>query len=280
MSNFIQRALVTIVAVPILIFVILSGGYFFAGFCTLVSGLICWEICKMLEAKGFSPNFPLVLVANFGIAHFYFWKQTELLYFWIFLIVTLLLTVELFRKKESPFLNVSSSIFAFVYGGMFFNTAILIRDFDGFTDNATGGNFIILIFVGIWVCDTFAYLGGKNFGRTKLFPRISPKKTFEGSGTGFVGSLIWCFVAQQTFLPQLSNLDCIIFAIITGIVSQFGDLVESMLKRDSGVKDSSNIIPGHGGVFDRFDSLTFILPMVWIYLNIEEILAKLTIRLF
>lgn len=280
MSNFIQRALVTIFAVPILIFVILSGGYFFAGFCTFVSCLISWEICKMLEAKNVSPNFPLVLITNFGIAHLYFLKQTELLYVLIFVIVILLLIFELFSKKENPFLNVASSIFAFVYGGMFFNAAILIRNFDGFPDYSIGGKFIILIFVGIWVCDTFAYLGGKNFGKTKLFPRISPKKTFEGSATGFLSSLIWCFAAQKYFLPQLTNIDCAVFAIITGIVSQFGDLVESMLKRDSGVKDSSNFIPGHGGVFDRFDSLTFILPIAWIYINLNEIFEKITFGFF
>ncbi|MCC7431851.1 phosphatidate cytidylyltransferase [bacterium] len=268
MSNFLQRAIITVFAVPVLIFVFLSGGFYFAGFSTIVSCLIVWETCKMLEAKGFSPNFPIAALATFGFGHCFFWGQNSLLVLFLATFSTLLF--ELFRNRENPFLNVSGTVFAFVYGGMFFNTAILIRE-KGFANYDFGGKFILLVFTSIWICDTFAYLGGKNYGKNKLFERISPKKTWEGSLTGFLGSVLWCFGAKIFILTELTFLDCAVLGVLTGLVSQFGDLAESMLKRDAKVKDSSNLIPGHGGVFDRFDSLIFILPLVWIYLETKNI---------
>ena len=108
---------------------------------------------------------------------------------------------------------------------------------------------------------------GINFGRHKLFPRVSPKKSWEGAIFGFIFSVGAMILAKVLVLNSLSWTNVLIIGIIIGTIGQIGDLVESLLKRDSEVKDSSSIIPGHGGFFDRFDSLLFSAPAIWIYLN-------------
>ena len=117
----------------------------------------------------------------------------------------------------------------------------------------------------IWSNDTFAFLVGKNFGKTKLLERISPNKTVEG----FFGGLIACFVTGYIiaqYFKELSVIQWIVIAGLVGIFGVLGDLIESMFKRQAGIKDSSNLIPGHGGFLDRFDSVIFAAPFIFIYL--------------
>jgi phosphatidate cytidylyltransferase len=121
----------------------------------------------------------------------------------------------------------------------------------------------------VWVSDSFAFFGGKLFGRHKLAERISPKKTWEGSIIGFVVTIIAGVVLWNLVYPQISLIHFLAVTIIVGVFAQIGDLFESHLKRSVEVKDSSNIIPGHGGVLDRFDSLLFSVPALYIYLYLR-----------
>lgn len=130
-----------------------------------------------------------------------------------------------------------------------------------------GGAFVLLMFVGIWTCDSFAYFGGRAFGRHKLFERVSPKKTWEGAIAGAIAGIAVC-VGLGYWLTGLTWYDGLFIGIAAGVFGQIGDLAESHLKRACGVKDSSQIIPGHGGILDRFDSLLFVAPPVYIYLII------------
>jgi phosphatidate cytidylyltransferase len=132
---------------------------------------------------------------------------------------------------------------------------------------AWGGLTIISIFASIWICDTAAYFGGLAMGKHKLFERVSPNKTWEGAVWGFAGAVLTMMAAQKLLIPYLEFHQAIIMGLIIGIFGQLGDLVESLFKRDAGVKDSSNIIPGHGGVFDRFDSLIFVSPILYLYID-------------
>ena len=109
---------------------------------------------------------------------------------------------------------------------------------------------------------------GTAFGKHKLFPRVSPNKSWEGAIAGFVFAIITMIAAKATVIDLLTLYDAVIIGIIVGIIGQMGDLVESLVKRDAGVKDSSAIIPGHGGIFDRFDSLLLTAPVVYLYLSI------------
>jgi phosphatidate cytidylyltransferase len=125
-----------------------------------------------------------------------------------------------------------------------------------------GPRLILFLLVTIWGCDSFAYYVGKNFGRHKLAPEISPKKTIEGSIGGLIGSIGVAVVAALLFLPEFSLPEAALVGGLASTAGQIGDLVESMFKRGAGVKDSGLFLPGHGGFYDRVDSLLFAAPVL------------------
>jgi phosphatidate cytidylyltransferase len=130
-------------------------------------------------------------------------------------------------------------------------------------DYSVGFTFVIIAFTITWCCDTGAYTFGKLFGRHKLLPSVSPKKTVEGAIGGTLLSIAGILVARVLFDTQLGVVEAIVLAAAASIVGQLGDLVESMIKRDAQIKDASTTIPGHGGILDRFDSLLFTAPLIY-----------------
>lgn len=138
----------------------------------------------------------------------------------------------------------------------------LLRDISGYD----GRYIIILIFLITWGNDTLAYFSGRAFGKHKLYEKMSPKKTIEGAMGGLIGGIVLAIIAKYTFITELSLLDAILLSLFAGALGQMGDLVESMFKRYFGVKDSSKIIPGHGGILDRIDALLFTVPFTFYYL--------------
>lgn len=134
-----------------------------------------------------------------------------------------------------------------------------------------GREYIYLIFILIWTLDTAAYAVGKNFGRFKLAESISPKKTIEGALGGIAAAMLVGLLCRALFLSRgLSIADTLVMALIIGVVAQFSDLSESLFKRDAGVKDSANLLPGHGGMLDRFDSFLFTAPVLYYFLSIVK----------
>ncbi len=129
-----------------------------------------------------------------------------------------------------------------------------------------GLNWIFFIMIVTWAGDTGAYLAGRAFGRHKLYPVISPKKTVEGALGGLVLAVALAFAARATFFPELTVLDCLVLAPLLDVAGVVGDLTESLMKRSAGVKDSGTIFPGHGGVLDRLDSLLFSAPVLYGYI--------------
>lgn len=208
-----------------------------------------------------------------------------------FLALVVVLTIELFRNKGSVILNAASTMMGMAYIGVFLGTLIGIRELFGMefpislamahanglspmaddavraTTYAWGGWTIIAIFASLWMCDTMAYFGGMTMGRHKLFVRVSPNKTWEGAVWGFFGSVITMLVMRSLVLPYVAVHQAVVLGLIIGIFGQIGDLVESAMKRDAGVKDSSSLIPGHGGILDRFDSLIFTAPILYLYID-------------
>lgn len=128
---------------------------------------------------------------------------------------------------------------------------------------ADGRGWIFMTLMAIMGCDTLAYFVGSNVGRRKLYPAVSPNKSVEGGIGGLCGAVIAVWIAGMTFLPQLGFLDALLIGLLLGFAGQLGDLFESLLKRSCGVKDSGAIIPGHGGLLDRLDSLLFAFPIVY-----------------
>jgi phosphatidate cytidylyltransferase len=143
----------------------------------------------------------------------------------------------------------------------------MLADFGRFSSLTYDGALPIGFFIMLWTCDTGAYLVGRKFGKRKLFERISPKKTWEGSFGGAVLIIIVAFVLSQfDYFDILKLHEWVIVGLITLVFGTFGDLTESLLKRNIDVKDSGSLLPGHGGVMDRFDGLFLAVPAVYFYL--------------
>ena len=227
-----------------------------------------YEFTGMTKNIGAHPNLTFGIIAIAFIISNQF-KPIIGLYTAFLVIIFLLSLIELFRNKSSAILNISITLLGIFYIGLFSSSLIAIREFYPNINGLylRGGFIIISMFAAIWICDSAAFFLGTAFGKHKLFPRISPKKSWEGAISGLVFAVITMIVAKYLVLDFLSLISVIILGLIVGIVGQTGDLVESMLKRDANVKNSSNIIPGHGGIFDRFDSLLYTAPVVWLYLK-------------
>ena len=310
-SNLAPRVAVALVAIPFILYTSYRGGMLFVLFVLAIGILALLEFFGLAKAKGSNPQ-TIVGIIGLTALHFSFFHeqiQNFILPYFIdtggisllmklqmvltslFLFLTIVMIVELFRNKGSVFLNAGSTIFGVMYVGIFLASLTGIRELFGaefpyhlaiqffpassaLTDEALrsatytwGGVTIIAILVSIWMCDTAAYFGGLSMGKHKLFPRVSPNKSWEGAVWGFVGALLTMIIFQHYFLPYLKLHQAIVIGIIIGVFGQIGDLIESLLKRDAGVKDSSELIPGHGGVFDRFDSLIFVSPLLYLYID-------------
>jgi phosphatidate cytidylyltransferase len=170
---------------------------------------------------------------------------------------------ELYRKKENPFNNIAWTLLGLIY--IPFSLALFTWipvNADGYQPQIALGYFIIL-----WSGDTGAYFIGRQFGKHKLFERHSPKKTWEGSVGGALASLLAAYIISINYL-QLSVIHWFAMAAIIIVVSTFGDLVESMFKRSIHIKDSGEVLPGHGGFLDRFDGVFISAPFVFVYLKL------------
>jgi len=191
------------------------------------------------------------------------------IYFLVLLLTVLLTLVELFRNKGSAIVNIGTTLLGILYIGFFADALLGIREFYTRIESlyVRGGYLIISILSTIWICDSAAFFGGVSLGKHKLFPRVSPKKSWEGALFGFVFAILTMLLAKVIILDFLSWTSVIIIGVIIGIIGQIGDLIESLFKRDAGVKDSSTLIPGHGGIFDRFDSLLYTAPVILLYLK-------------
>jgi phosphatidate cytidylyltransferase len=177
--------------------------------------------------------------------------------------LTMIPVIELYKKSEKPIENIALLILPLIYIAVPFT---LMHYLNCFYPN--GNLYILAFFILIWANDVGAYCFGMLFGqhgKHKFFPRISPKKTWEG----FIGGIITAIIASIIIAKTMLNVEIyhlIIIAIITSVSGTFGDLAESMLKRSAGAKDSGKIMPGHGGILDRFDSAILAFPMVFIYM--------------
>jgi phosphatidate cytidylyltransferase len=173
---------------------------------------------------------------------------------------------ELYRKNENPFLNISYTILASIYIVLPFAMLYHLGYYsDGNFTDTYSFQIILGFFFMLWTNDTGAYLAGNFLGKHKLFERISPKKTWEGSIGGGILTLTIAYILSIYF-TNLSLTNWIVLGFLITIFGGLGDLVESMLKRSLNIKDSGNILPGHGGILDRFDGLLLAAPFVYCYL--------------
>lgn len=184
------------------------------------------------------------------------------------LLLILSFCVEFFRRNRAPIINVGTTVFGAVYVGWMISHLVVLRGIGGSIQVGsfraeTGAWLVMLTFMCTWACDSGAYFMGKSFGKRRIAPNLSPNKTIEGSIGGFIGSVIIAAITGHIIhLPLLHSLA---LGAIFGVLCQLGDLSESAIKRELGIKDFGTIIPGHGGILDRFDSVLFAAPAAYYY---------------
>ncbi len=269
LKKFGVRALVTVVFGPFILFCAWKGGYLFLALVTSLVILGVYEFYGLAVQKVTNPERVLGVMLSAALCIIVFFGGVSSAWIIFAAAIFFLGSYELFRNEVAPILNLAATLMGILYVAFSLSFLILIRELPGEINLKynQGGQIVILFFLAIWLCDTMAYILGSQFGRHKLFERVSPNKTVEGTVLGFLFAVGVAYVCQQTFLSYMRLLDALTIGAICGSVGQVSDLLESLLKRDARVKDSSNLIPGHGGILDRFDSEILAAPAVYVYLK-------------
>lgn len=256
------RAAVTILLGPLVLLLAWLGGLFFFSLMAIIAALALYEFFKIGEEKQGGGQAWLGVACGVALCWIGFENQWSKLLPLLSGFTLLTLTIELFRNRENALLNMALTLAGPIYIGLPMALLVSIRQLP----RVDGGHIVIMIFLCIWICDSAAYLLGSRIGKHRLFPRVSPNKTVEGTIGGLMFGIITAWISQSTFAVEFSTLQAIIVGAICGSVGQLSDLVESLFKRDAGIKDSSNLIPGHGGILDRFDSELLAVPVIYFYL--------------
>lgn len=254
-----NRYLGALMIAPFFIFVFL-GGIFLKAFVFLLSLLAMYEFYNAVKKADFKP----ISIAGYLLLILYYAisNDFEKMMYILILASFLLMIIPVINLKYT-FIDISLTLLGFMYAGILFSFVYLVNA------KPYGNYLVFLIFIGSWLSDTAAYYAGKNFGKHKLCPKVSPKKTIEGSVGGLLGAVIFCGIFGifvQSKVNVMPVYHYFIIGFLCGIFGQFGDLVASSIKRYSGIKDYSNLIPGHGGILDRFDSIIYSAAVVFFYL--------------
>ena len=267
MNNFLLRTITGIVFVGVIVSAIVFSPLIFAGlfFCITLLGL--HEFYNLLQSGGKSPQFYLGMVSGgllfaslAAVANG--WMNSEYLIALLPLGIIVFIS-ELYRNKPSPFENIALTLLGILYIALPFGLLNFL-----FISGLNHAYIILLCYFALlWINDTFAYLIGRTFGKHRLFERISPKKSWEGSIGGALTSIFaaWLISSFENSLPFVHWLAIALIIVICGTL---GDLVESMLKRSLNIKDSGTLLPGHGGILDRFDAVFISAPLIFVYIQL------------
>ena len=261
MRNLLRRSLSGIIYVLIFISAILLSKESYIVLVTICGFLCIWEFTKMISLKNYAAYifYAFVLFLMIQRQNSY----ATLLVLAVTLFSSLFLVYQLFAKKQITFSNDRSKLGVTIRYVIFSMCFLVLLPFH---KNSFHPYLMISILSIIWINDSFAFLVGKNFGSRKLFPSVSPRKTVEGFLGGLTFSLLAAFLISKLNF-DFSVLDWLIIGLIVSVVGTIGDLVESKFKRQAKIKDSGTIMPGHGGILDRLDSLLFAAPFVYLYIN-------------
>jgi phosphatidate cytidylyltransferase len=256
--NLAKRLSVALIGIPVILWVFYTGALPLLIFGGLLSALLSWELFRMFQTNG---KFPNVLAIPFSILGYLAisllgWQYLPVV---LFPFIIIIFTNRLLRNTiDESICSISFSFFIFIYAGILPASMIRITQIDN------GNWLLILILVLTWITDSFAYFIGMTLGKHRgVFP-VSPKKSIEGFVAGIIFSLLAVLLIRVLKKDLFTLTQLIAAALTTGVVGQLGDLMESLIKRDMKVKDSSNLIPGHGGVLDRFDSFLISVAMLYV----------------
>lgn len=283
LKNFIVRTLSGAVLLLVILCAMWFGYYGFLTLLLLVTIGGVWEFYALSKAKGYQPQRGLgvaMAVALYlagamlsatlvdggasNVANETFALCGMFLFVATILMASLVFFVEVFRNRISPIVNVATTVAGVCYVALPMALMTFIPTMLGGLDNAWRAIYFLFYLFLVWGNDVFAYLAGVTMGRHKMCERLSPKKSWEGFAGGVLGSLavgaVAAAVLDESYIVWMG------LALIVSLSSVVGDLVESMFKRDAGVKDSGNIIPGHGGILDRFDAFILSVPFAFVFL--------------
>ena len=246
--------------------------YLYYGLITFFMLVGAWECMRIMKfGSGWEKwvVLPLVILVYYKFSKRYFshgfyfnYSLSEILALSLIVIAV----ITLFRFKDELYFDSGKLIFTVIYTALPFCFALGLP----WDESQQFTIAVFMLFVLIWSSDTFAYLSGRLFGKHKMAPKISPKKTWEGFAGGVILTLVFAFFIEEYF-PELRG-NWIVVGFLVSVFAPLGDLVESQLKRSFGVKDSGNIIPGHGGILDRLDSFIICAPVVYLYFILDKLI--------
>ena len=255
--------------VPLLILLANVGGLAFVYFVALQVTLGLIEFYRMMKGRALRPYRRLGIASALVMLWVCYRPHTPHVAFLVTAVVLLVLALELRRPEaQQRVQDIAVTWFGVLYVGWLSAHLVLLRELPwrAGTSYDEGARYVLLAFFVTWSCDTGAYVVGRLLGRNRPWTRISPRKSVEGAVGGLGFALVAALVARAWFAPFLALRDAVVLGALVGVFAQVGDLVESLLKRDARHDDSSDLIPGHGGILDRFDSLYFAAPIVYYYL--------------
>lgn len=282
MKELLNRILVALIGIPLGIYIIWYGSWLYFISIVIIASIALFELHKLVKTCKMRDFFWINLITlisvliftgfitllDFSIIRPYIITQySSILLTYIIVYFVVLLLITLFFSANNRLVTFSVTVGTLFYVLLPFVSLMMLRMYDFGTINYKNSWMLILAyFFSIWICDTFAYFIGKQWGKHKIAPSVSPKKSWEGGVAGLIGSIFSFVLFSYIFNINMSIVHQIVLGFIIALFGQIGDFVESSFKRDAGLKDTSNMLGKHGGILDRFDSIIFTSPIVLLYI--------------
>lgn len=258
-----KRILSSVLLTPILYLIVWKlPPVFFVGLAAVAAAIGQYEFYRMAQNKGIKPLAPLGIALGVLLV-FIFPGMNGIVYMTLTLLLITLTRLFSPRPVEGAIEDISVTFLGIYYVALLFAFQVAIRM------GADGKYWLVFMYLVIWASDTGAYYAGTNLGKHKLYPKISPQKSVEGLIGAVLAAVAVAHLCRVWFLPVLTAKEATVLGFILVLAGTLGDFVESLLKRSAGVKDSGTIIPGHGGVLDRMDSMLFAAPVLFYYLGMR-----------